>query len=220
MRGRTKGVRNPDYDEKRRALASAMITVVTRGPPPSLQKLAQAAGVSVPTVRHYFDDRAGALAAALAEVGAQGKPHTFRLAHVEGSDPHLVLETALGVFLNGWQQFGVGEVFEHSLSLGLAESTESENATVGPAVVDHLLEPTIDALETILARLVDEGSLEADIDVRHAALALLSPVLVALLHQDGLSGKRCRPLDVDAFVASHLKRFIRAYAPMPSAANA
>ncbi len=216
MRGRTKGVRNPDYEEKRRALAAAMITVVTRDEPPSLQKLAQAAGVSVPTVRHYFDDRSGALAAALAEVGLQGKPHTFRLAHVEGSDPKLVLETALGMFLEGWQKYGVGEVFEHSLSLGLAEATAPEDATVGPSVVDHLLEPTIDALETLLARLVDEGALEADIDVRHAALSLLSPVLVALLHQDGLGGKKCRPLDVDAFVASHIKRFIRAYGSLPA----
>jgi hypothetical protein len=38
-----------------------------------------------------------------------------------------------------------------------------------------------------------------------------STVMLSLLHQHSLSGVRCRPLDVEAFVAAHVKRFVKAW---------
>ena len=46
-----------------------------------------------------------------------------------------------------------------------------------------------------------------------AALTLLSPVLLALLHQDALHGRRCRPLDVEAFVHTHVRSWLSGHAP-------
>jgi hypothetical protein len=46
---------------------------------------------------------------------------------------------------------------------------------------------------------------------RGAALMLLSPIILAMLHQRDLGGEKVRCLDVDAFVATHADAFIRAY---------
>ena len=73
-----------------------------------------------------------------------------------------------------------------------------------------MLEPTLRALEARLARHVAAGQLP-QCDLRHAALSVASPVLFALLHQDALSGRALRPLDVDGFVAEHVARFLRAW---------
>ncbi len=48
-------------------------------------------------------------------------------------------------------------------------------------------------------------------EIRAAALAFLSPVIVALLHQHDLSGARCRPLDIPALLERHVERFVEAY---------
>jgi Ca-activated chloride channel family protein len=41
---------------------------------------------------------------------------------------------------------------------------------------------------------------------------MTSPVVLGLLHQEGLSGARCRPLDLDAFLEDHLQHFLAAFA--------
>ncbi len=49
-------------------------------------------------------------------------------------------------------------------------------------------------------------------DARVAALALLSPVLMALFHQHQLQGRRCRPLDLEVFIERRLDGFMKGYA--------
>ena len=69
---------------------------------------------------------------------------------------------------------------------------------------------TLDDLEARLARHQAAGDMAAG-DARHAALALLSPVVLALLHQDCLRGEGLRALALRPFLDDHLTHFVRAY---------
>lgn len=183
--------------------------VVRRGAPCSLHDLAREASVSIPTVKHYFGDRSGAIAAALratptearARIEAVAEPGELRLA-----DSLRSLARGLAA---AWVRHGVGRLFTAGMSAGLYD------AIAGPGYLDGVLEPTVRAMEERLRVHARRGeaalSPDDELEVRTAALAFLSPLLVALIHQDGLSGTTCRPLDVDAFISVHVRRFVRAW---------
>ena len=44
-----------------------------------------------------------------------------------------------------------------------------------------------------------------------AALALVGPVVLALLHQVDLLGSACRPLDIDAFIEVHIQGWLEGH---------
>jgi hypothetical protein len=81
---------------------------------------------------------------------------------------------------------------------------------LGPTFVNQFLEPMLVGFEAAIADLQSSGHLAAG-NAREAALELVSPVVLALLHQHTLSGSKCRPLDVDAFTVAHVKRFVKAW---------
>jgi hypothetical protein len=93
--------------------------------------------------------------------------------------------------------------------LGLGEGFT--DARLGMAYVNELLEPTVQTAERLLADLDDHGLLHVP-DARAAALGLVGPVVIALLHQDSLHGARCRPLDVEAFLDRHVEAFLNGHA--------
>ena len=203
--GRPEGTRNPGYDAKRAQLAEkAVERLVEEGPLPSFRELAAAAEVSVPTLRHYFGDRDGLIAAAFEQMLRMGAPHTRAAADATRGDARSSLRWLLGSVLSGWREFGVGKFFGVGLTLGLGHEH------FGPKFLDTLLEPLLQATEARLTKHVAWGELAVD-DIRAAAIQLVSPLFVALLHQDALGGAMCRELDVDAFVDNHVDMFVRAY---------
>ncbi|MGC4119489.1 MAG: TetR/AcrR family transcriptional regulator [Myxococcales bacterium] len=207
---RKAGSRNADYPEQRTTLARKVreVLMTDEGFRSSLRELAQAAGTSPGTLRHYFKDREGLVAAALETLVADAAPYVAEAAVVKDRD----LRRSLGGYLAGirtaWFRYGVGNLQARSLAHGLASKA------LGPAYVNYVLEPLLQSAETLLRRHVELGDL-TPCDPRHAALELLSPVLLGLLHQDSLSGASCRPLDLDAFFADHVERFLKAFPPMP-----
>ena len=97
---------------------------------------------------------------------------------------------------------------------------------LSPAAPGHLLgtgENGVDVLSVLLhgARLAGLVAQRAivECDTRHAALMLLSPLLLALLHQNDLGGTRCRPLSLPALIDEHVRVFARAYRVSPPAAS-
>lgn len=205
--GRTAGSKNPGHDDKRRALAAAVVPQLMRlGPSASLRELAAAAEVSVPTLRHYFESRDGVVIAAMAEMLRMGEPHLAATAKPRRGGLRASLAAMMRSVLEGWRQYGVGRIYGTGLALGL------HHAVLGPAYVQQLLEPLLQAVEARLEQHRQWGEL-GEHDVRFAALALVSPVVLALLHQDALDGQACRPLDVEAFVRAHVDGFVRAYGP-------
>jgi hypothetical protein len=83
---------------------------------------------------------------------------------------------------------------------------------LGPLFVNEFLEPMLLGFESAIGDLQTGGHLASG-SAREAALELVSPVVLALLHQQTLFGNTCRPLDVEAFMAAHVTRFVRAWAP-------
>ncbi len=204
---RTTGALNHDHQEKRRALARRVLhAVLERGSAISMNELASDAGCSIPTLKHYFADRAGAVAEGFRTVREDAATYIDTIA----SPAELSVEASLAKVANdlttAWQRFGVGKVFAVGMAAGLLD------AQIGPAYLDGLLEPTVIAMEARLRAHAERGELSIDardqLAVRTASLAFISPLLVVLLHQHALEGARCRPLDVPAFVREHVSRFL------------
>lgn len=197
---RPAGSRNRDYAASRSALVTALAAHLLDevGEPTPLSGLAQAAGVTTPTLRHYFGDRDGVFRAVLEAVHADSAGHLAAMADPGDADPAELLPDVLASLVEVWRRYGFGRVVASGLSLGLG------NPARGPVVVEEVLEPLLQAVERLLGRLVADGRLPP-VDVRAGALSLLGSLVVALLHQDGLDGARCRPLDVPAFARRHAR---------------
>jgi len=208
--GRARGTRNQDYGATREALAARLLAaVVGSGAQTSLHELARVAGVSIPTLKHYFGDRSGAVAAALTSVRTSAAGRIAAIA-----DPgRLRLAGSLRAVGSGlaaaWVPAGVGKLFTSGMSAGLFD------AVAGPGYLDGVLEPTVRAMEARLRVHARRGELDVEADdelgLRTAALAFLSPLLVALIHQHGLSGTVVRPLPMKRFLDLHVRRFVAGY---------
>ena len=203
---RPSGSRNADY-EARRARIALSVSRALHGPDgraPSLAALAKAAGVSVPTLKHYFHDHDGVVLAALAAAHSAAQVYLKRIADPKGmplaESVHAVGQDLLG----GWPH-GLGDLFGAALTHGLGSAVQ------GPGVVNHVLEPSIQGLETRLAVHQAAGELREGTDLRTASLCYLSPLLMGLLHQHQLAGAGCRPLDAYAFLDAHTAGWVRAW---------
>jgi len=204
---RPKGARNADHAETRtRLLALVRKRLLSPGGArASFRELASAAGVSPATLRHYFVDREDLVAKTFEALHAEGAPFILEAA----TSPRGRVDESLAWFVQGllyaWRNSGVGAAHGLGLAAGLGDPT------LGPSYVTELLEPTLQAAEARLGLHAASGELEVG-DAREAALVLVSPIVLALLHQEGLAGRQCRPLDVETFARAHVKRFIASYA--------
>lgn len=191
--GRPPGSRNADHDRTREALADRLANrlLAPGGPEASLREYADAAEVSVPTLRHYFQDREGVIRAALHALRLRGDAWLAWTRDPGEGDARASLTGFLRLLILGWRDFGVGAIQASGLAAGLGGA--------GSVYLEEILEPVQQALEARIAALAARGDLPPR-DPRAAALALLAPVFVALLHQVQLDGRRCRPLDLDPFV--------------------
>ena len=213
---RPKGARDADHEAKRRDLLAKMTVHMARreGARASLREMAAAAEVSVPTLRHYFGDRAQTLDAVLEECLRRGRPG---LDAQRFSDKPFALSIAsyaadLVRVLGEPKTVRLGDVFALSLAEGFLDPG------LGPSALRHILDPTIDALQARLALHVERGEM-VPADLRTAAMMLISPLLVASLHQQQLRGERQSPLALDVMTDEVVAAFLRAYAA-PAAAKA
>jgi AcrR family transcriptional regulator len=203
---RTPGARNADYDEERLALARKVrpLMVGPGGLRSSLREMAAAASTSVATLKHYFHDREGVLEGVMECLRVDSSPYLAIASSPSGHDVHASLVDYLQRIKTAWFKYGVGAMQAASLAAGLTTSS------LGPTYVNYLLEPLLQTAEQRLRRHVEQGDLKP-CNERYAALQLLAPVVLGLLHQDSLSGASCRPLDLDPFLAEHVDQFLRAH---------
>jgi AcrR family transcriptional regulator len=203
---RPAGARNQQYDARRNALISKARERLgeQQSPPPSFRELAVAAGVSVATLRHYFPTRDELVKAVFERSRAYGERHLTTARVPTSVDLEHSLRQLLASVVRGWIEGQVGLLHR----IGLAEGLR--NPTTGLDYLVEVLEPVLQAVEQRLGIHIEHGHMRPA-DTRHAALLLLSPVILALLHQHDLGGTRCRPLEVPALIDEHVRIFARAY---------
>jgi len=201
---RTTGARNSDYEDKRNTMAATVAFVVIKHGADrlSLREIARETGFSVNNLRHYFTNRDGLIEAALAAIERNGTPYTRRIAALADKPPAEALPALLRDIAGGWEGF-LGNMH----LAGLAEGLGSESR--GPSYVNHILEPTLQTIEQLMAAYVEQGKLSGA--PRALALTFAAPVLLAMLHQSSLFGARCRHLDVEGYIDGHVAGFLRAY---------
>ena len=203
---RTSGSRNRDYDDKRVALLKRLDPRLSdfSQARPSFREMAGAAGVSVPTLRHYFKDREGVVQAYLVWQGGESARYRPLVATTE--DP---FRDSIRKVLQG-AAFGLkdmGRIRTHVV--GLTEGLHNDR--VGPSYLQATLEPLLASVEQRLTLHVARGEMRT-VDIRHAAVTLIAPLLLAILHQRELGGAAVRLMDFDRFLDDHAAAFVRAFA--------
>jgi len=194
--------RRAEYDGKRRQLLGRIVQRFKQPDRPSMRELAVAAEVSVPTLRHYFGDREGVVSAVLADAHARGAPFLALAARADGPlEPSL--RSGLMQIVQG-HLFAVGGFHAIGLTEGLL------HRTLGPHYLQTILEPALQAFELRLQAHIERGELKP-VNMRHAALGLISPVVLFMLHQGELGGQRVRPGAADELVEHLVTGFVAAW---------
>lgn len=177
----------------------ARTAIADRSAPVSLRQFAIRAGVSEPTLRHYFNDRRGVVTAIIALFAEGARDWLVRCAQPQDS-----LESAVSGYGAMALEGANTDQFAQAHAFALVESIH--DPLVARAYLDTIIEPSLRAIEARLAPSLDPDGTRGD-QVRHAALALYAPVLIAVLHQRLLKGDAARPLDMGAFFADLAKLF-------------
>jgi AcrR family transcriptional regulator len=203
---RTRGSKNQDYSVERMRLAGRVREFVAGegSVSSSLREMAGASHTSVATLKHYFKNRQGVLAGALESIQMESAPHIAEASLVLERNVRRSLQNTLHEFAQVWVRYRVGRFIGFGLAAGLSERS------LGPVFVQRILEPTLQLMETKLRRHAELGAI-AIRDPRHASLALLGPIFLALLHQHELGGSSCRPLSLKKFIDHHVNAFLRAW---------
>lgn len=202
---RTKGARSGGHEQKREALLSVLRKRLASrdGTRPSLRALAEAAGVTLPTLKHYFGSREAVVQAVFADVERSGEPHIARTRQPEGSFAASIRACVLDAAF-GLRRTELGDLLAAALVEGLLDGQ------LGPACVDHLLEPSLSAIAARLMAHQQAGEMRP-VDPRHAAIQLFAPILLACHHQNQLGGRDKHAMDLDSFLETHVEAFVRAY---------
>ena len=174
---------------------------------PSLRQLAEAAEVTAPTLRHYFGGRDEIVQAVLLEYRRLGDGFIREAAEPKGGFDESVRHF-LTSLIQGMQRGPVADLF----AVGFVEGLMNEK--LGPACLSSVVDPTVDALTQRLEAHQARGEMRPA-NARHAALILISPLLLASHHQIQMFGKAERPLDMPAMVEDLAAAFIRAFAAGP-----
>ncbi|KPP81539.1 MAG: TetR family transcriptional regulator [Oceanicaulis sp. HLUCCA04] len=183
----------------------SVAAIADRSGPVSLRQFAIRAGVSEPTLRHFFTNRQGVVIAILHHFARQANSWLGRSA-----EPVADLGESVKGYLDLALQGFDNSLFVQAHAFALVESIH--DPVVARAYLDIVVEPSLKAIETRLAPGIDPDGNHPD-RVRHGALALYSTMLFAILHQRLLHGDESRPLAMDAFFADLIALFSRGAGP-------
>lgn len=202
---RPTGSRDKQFDTRRVALIAAARAHLSapEGRNASWRDLAAACGVSVSTLAHYFGSRTALVAAIMEQSGKEGAIYLEMAAKPSGPFAQSVADLVRSI----------GQGFDYGVLalqvIGLSEGFAHPEAA--SAYLGHHLEPILGAIRTRLEAHIARGEMQ-QVEPRFAAISLLSPMVIARLHQSTLGGAAGYPLSLPDFDAAHTRSFIRAFA--------
>lgn len=171
----------------------------------SFRGLAVAAGVTRPTLTHYFGDHLGVLKACMELAGERGRFYTEQVIYGPDSPPEEYFPLTFKAMNEAWP-YGLGRLHRLGMIAGLSDPV------VGEVYSRAVLEASLKAFEARISRYANQGRLDID-DPRAAAISLFTPLLMTFMAQHQLNGADTRPMDIDAFIDAHVARWLRAHRP-------
>jgi AcrR family transcriptional regulator len=201
---RKTGSKNADFAASRAAILVRLRDALLKdNPPSSYRGLATAAGVTIPTLQHYFGNREEVFAAIFVDFreGAEGELAIAETPTglLRQSTHDLVMHVA-----DGFRYGGLVRLHAVGLAQGLS------HIVLANSYLNHILEPTILATERRLDVHIAQGEMHPA-NTRYAAISLLSPIVLIFLHQQALDGAVAYPTDIDSFLQSHINAFVGFY---------
>lgn len=205
---RPSGSRDKQFKERRSALIALarQHLSASSGRNASWRDLASACGVSASTLAHYFGDRQSLVSAILERAREEGDVY-LAMAARPAEDFAASVHELVGMLGQGLDR-GVLALQVIGLSEGLG------NAQSAQSYLGHHLEPMLGAIAARLQAHVDRGQMRP-VATRFAAIGLLSPMVIARLHQAELGGSSHYPMSLAAFDAAHADAFIRGHQSAP-----
>lgn len=203
---RPSGTRSEGYKEKRQRMLDAIGQKMAEasGKPLSWRQMADAAGVGLATLKHYFGTREDVVRALLVHWGERGRQPLEILATRFNNTLEESLQQAAEHLVAGLDH-GV----DHMIGVGLAESLTQ--FSYAPTFLEHALEPMFEAFARRIEAHQSHGEFRADTNPRFAAISFITPLLIAHLHQNKLCGAKHFPMDFQVFLRAHVTGFVRAY---------
>ena len=203
---RTVGARDADHAAKRAVLVARLRSkLAERGAGhPSFRELAQSAGVGQTTLRHYFGDLDGVVAAVFEDYAREGAPYVEVSAEPSGPFAQSMAD-AVTFMATGQRQDTLRAIH----ATGQSEGVRRPRA--GKAYREHILDATLSAVSRRIARHAEAGELRDGVDPRAAAVSLVAPIVFAFQHQSDLQGAQDCPFDLEDFLVRHVQAFIAGY---------
>lgn len=203
---RTKGATNKDSAQRKLNILTRIWAYMRqhKNKHISWRDMATAGEVGLATLSHHFGKRDDVVKAILQAKRVEGEEALSVLAEPSGSFA-ISIRHALKHLLTGLLDYDVGDL----VSLGLSEGINHE--AIGPVFVEEGLEPIIQSAMQRLKSHQARGEMRLDVDLRIAAISLVSPLLIAYLHQTNLGGKDTYPMKLEAIADQVCDTFVRAY---------
>ncbi|TGL18976.1 TetR/AcrR family transcriptional regulator [Leptospira yanagawae] len=204
---RPEGSKNEDYEVKRNKILESLFQKLVQKKFrefPSFRNVAKLLNVSPPTLKHYFQNRNGVMTALLTHIKSKGESYLEKILVPEGNGKESI-HKLLQYITSGFEAGPVGTIHQFGLAHGMGEKE------LGPSYLVHLFEPLLDAVERRLILHQRQNEL-IECEPRVAALFLISPLFMVLLHQKKLGGHKVRPLNIEAYLKSHTDIFWKTFA--------
>lgn len=203
---RPRGSRNASYDKRRAELLERLtLRLCNRETKwPTMRELAAAANCSVSTLSHYFGRREDVVRAVLHHI-AVGTEDQLAATRMPEGPFEASVHAAAGRAAAALHDPAIARM----LAMGLIEALSA--SVLGPSFLGTMLDPFVAALAERLDVHVAAGEMRP-VDTRMAAMDIISPILLAALHQRELGGAGCNPLDAAAHATHVADGFVAAYA--------